>query len=101
MQRYGSGLPVEDLLMTHRRDFKRLVRARMEQTGESYSTARMHLLRRRRGTSARTDPTLSSHRAPRVRATLTADELVAWFFERYKHPANGVPYESRDGGYLY
>lgn len=33
--------------MTHRRDLKKLVRARMRKTGESYTTARAHLVGRR------------------------------------------------------
>jgi uncharacterized protein YutE (UPF0331/DUF86 family) len=32
---------------------------------------------------------------------LTSDELVEWFYEHYKDPANGVPFESREGGYQY
>jgi uncharacterized protein YutE (UPF0331/DUF86 family) len=32
---------------------------------------------------------------------LTSDELVEWFYEHYDDPANGVPYESREGGYQY
>jgi hypothetical protein len=34
-------------------------------------------------------------------ATLTADDLVAWFGEHYKDPADGVPYDSSEGGYQY
>lgn len=32
---------------------------------------------------------------------LTSGELVEWFYEHYDDPANGVPYESREGGYQY
>src|SRR5512132_940155 len=35
--------PTEDWVMPADRDFKRLVRARMGRTGESYTTARSHL----------------------------------------------------------
>ncbi|HJR50657.1 MAG TPA: hypothetical protein VJ794_06090, partial [Gemmatimonadales bacterium] len=40
------------------KDFKRLVRTRMRQTGEAYTTARVHLLRHRpkRATSAAPRP---------------------------------------------
>lgn len=31
----------------------------------------------------------------------TVEELVEWFFENYEDPANGVPYESAEGGYQY
>lgn len=30
-----------------------------------------------------------------------ADEIVDWFFKNYEDPAEGVPYESREGGYQY
>jgi hypothetical protein len=29
------------------------------------------------------------------------DEMVEWFFENYDDPANGVPYDGREGGYQY
>jgi hypothetical protein len=29
------------------------------------------------------------------------DEMIAWFFDNYMDPANGVPYESAEGGYQY
>lgn len=29
------------------------------------------------------------------------EQLVEWFFENYEDPANGVPYESAEGGYQY
>jgi len=32
---------------------------------------------------------------------LTSDDLVEWFYEHYEDPANGVPYESAEGGYQY
>lgn len=32
---------------------------------------------------------------------LTALDLVNWFFERYKDPAEGVPFENKEGGYQY
>lgn len=32
---------------------------------------------------------------------ITADEIVEWFFDHYEDPANGVPYESAEGGYIY
>jgi rRNA-processing protein FCF1 len=31
----------------------------------------------------------------------TVDEIVDWFFGHYKDPAEGVPYDGREGGYLY
>jgi hypothetical protein len=34
-------------------------------------------------------------------ASEMAEELVSWFFEHYKDPADGVPFESREGGYQY
>jgi hypothetical protein len=32
---------------------------------------------------------------------LSADEMVDWFFENFEDPANGVPYDSGEGGYQY
>ncbi len=32
---------------------------------------------------------------------LSANDLVEWFYEHYEDPANGVPYESKEGGYIY
>ncbi|MEO8592699.1 MAG: DUF262 domain-containing protein [Candidatus Solibacter sp.] len=29
------------------------------------------------------------------------DRMIRWFFENYEDPANGVPYESAEGGYQY
>lgn len=34
-------------------------------------------------------------------AYLDPQDVVSWFRERYKDPADGVPYNSREGGYLY
>jgi hypothetical protein len=34
-------------------------------------------------------------------ATTSVDNMVRWFFERYEDPANGVPYDGREGGYQY
>lgn len=31
----------------------------------------------------------------------SVDEMVEWFLENYEDPANGVPYESAEGGYIY
>jgi hypothetical protein len=31
----------------------------------------------------------------------SAGEIVEWFFENYEDPANGVPYETAEGGYVY
>jgi len=31
----------------------------------------------------------------------TVKEMVDWFYSHYDDPANGVPYESREGGYQY
>lgn len=31
----------------------------------------------------------------------SVDEMVEWFYDNYEDPANGVPYESREGGYQY
>lgn len=31
----------------------------------------------------------------------SVEEMVEWFYENYEDPANGVPYESREGGYQY
>lgn len=44
--------------MTEDRDFKRLIRARMEKTGEAYTTARAHLLDKRREPAAPPPPLL-------------------------------------------
>ncbi len=41
--------------MTSQKDLKRLVRSRMQKTGESYTTARLQLLRKR-ATSSKTAP---------------------------------------------
>jgi PIN like domain len=44
---------------------------------------------------------------PRRRSKLTANELklvkqmMVWFFENYEDPAQGVPFESAEGGYQY
>lgn len=32
---------------------------------------------------------------------LSVEEMIEWFYENYEDPANGVPYESREGGYQY
>lgn len=32
---------------------------------------------------------------------ISVDEIKEWFFANYKDPANGVPYESKEGGYQY
>jgi hypothetical protein len=29
------------------------------------------------------------------------DEMLEWFYENYEDPANGVPYDGREGGYIY
>ncbi|MDR0946351.1 MAG: hypothetical protein LBM87_01200 [Ruminococcus sp.] len=29
------------------------------------------------------------------------DDLVKWFFQNYKNPADGVYYDKREGGYQY
>lgn len=34
-------------------------------------------------------------------ATKSVDAMVSWFLERYMDPANGVPYNGREGGYQY
>jgi hypothetical protein len=34
-------------------------------------------------------------------ANPTVDRMVEWFFENYEDPANGVPYETAEGGYIY
>jgi ATP-dependent DNA helicase RecG len=34
-------------------------------------------------------------------AIKSVDAMVSWFFERYEDPANGVPYDGREGGYQY
>lgn len=34
-------------------------------------------------------------------AIKSVDAMVNWFFERYEDPANGVPYDGREGGYQY
>jgi Holliday junction resolvase-like predicted endonuclease len=34
-------------------------------------------------------------------APMTADDLVDWFAEHYKDPADGVPYDSGEAGYQY
>lgn len=31
----------------------------------------------------------------------TVAQMVSWFQERYKDPANGVPFNSAEGGYQY
>jgi hypothetical protein len=32
---------------------------------------------------------------------VTVERLIDWFLDNYEDPANGVPYESREGGYQY
>lgn len=34
-------------------------------------------------------------------ATKSVDAMVSWFLERYEDPANGVPYNTEEGGYQY
>lgn len=34
-------------------------------------------------------------------ARRNVDNMVQWFLERYEDPANGVPYDGREGGYQY
>jgi hypothetical protein len=34
-------------------------------------------------------------------AIKSVDAMVNWFFERYEDPANGVPYDGKEGGYQY
>src|SRR5262245_41768608 len=46
----------EDRTMPKNKDVKRLVRARMAKTGEAYTTARMHVLARRRAPAANGTP---------------------------------------------
>ena len=41
--------------MTQQKDFKRLVRARMQKTGESYTTARLHLVKKTEETPEKPD----------------------------------------------
>lgn len=33
--------------------------------------------------------------------TASIDEMIEWFYDNFEDPANGVPYESREGGYQY
>ena len=63
--------------MTSRNDFKRLVRARMERTGERYTTARAAVLRRGPGrAAARPRPTPAPHDfAPSVPAAVSPPEM--------------------------
>jgi hypothetical protein len=42
----GRGVPKEELTMTRNKDFKRLVRARMKKTGESYTSARAQMTKK-------------------------------------------------------
>jgi hypothetical protein len=42
----SRGVPKEELTMTRNKDFKRLVRARMKKTGESYTGARTQMTRK-------------------------------------------------------
>lgn len=50
--------------MPTNKDFKRVVRDRMKKTGESYSTARAHLLRKKTPSSSASSPTRASAPAP-------------------------------------
>jgi hypothetical protein len=42
----SRGVPKEELTMTRNKDFKRLVRARMKKTGESYTSARTQMTKK-------------------------------------------------------
>jgi hypothetical protein len=55
---------VENPIMTEDRDFKRRVRARMEKTGEAYTTARLHLLARGDGALGVDNTDAGPHPAP-------------------------------------
>ncbi|MGR6319758.1 hypothetical protein Q2K19_27100 [Micromonospora soli] len=72
--------------MTSQKSFKSRVRARMARTGESYTTARRHLLTRTTPaapTTATTDAARSRSQLDRVSAALlrerTGDDWDAWF----------------------
>jgi hypothetical protein len=86
--------------MTHQRDLKLLIRLRMEKTGESYSTARAHLLARRDDlASAETDSTLVTWN-PLLRTTtseakaLIKTALASPFF--VTHDGLGITYNHRE-----
>ena len=53
--------------MTRQKSFKRLVRARMEKTGESYTAARAVLLAARETAGAQAPPLVTSDEAIRQR----------------------------------
>lgn len=42
-------------------------------------------------------------RVPRMMANekVTKEEMKEWFYDNYKTPADGVPYDGREGGYIY
>ena len=41
------------------------------------------------------------HKASEIEDSPSAEEMADWFFSHYKDPADGVPYESKEGGYQY
>jgi len=46
-------------------------------------------------------PNTPSRQKRKPQKKYTVDEITNWFFSNYKDPAEGVPYESREGGYQY
>jgi hypothetical protein len=42
-----------------------------------------------------------SRRSRCHKKNVTIGEMVSWFYDNYKDPAEGVPYDSSEGGYMY
>jgi hypothetical protein len=40
-------------------------------------------------------------RSQKLKRKYSKEEILDWFFHNYDDPANGVPYNSKEGGYQY
>lgn len=64
--------------MPTNKDFKRLVRGRMQKTGEAYTTARAHLLKHKPSAAVRPSPVDYAKLAGKSDATLQASTGCTW-----------------------
>ena len=44
---------------------------------------------------------MSNKENSRLHLEEVLEEMVEWFYDNYKQPADGVPHDSREGGYIY
>jgi hypothetical protein len=78
-----------DCIVTQNKDFKRLVRARMAETGESYTTARSQILRHHQSSHARgsasvtASPLFAGPGSPRINIRRRMDRLAGHRIQRF------------------